>query len=50
MKPLYRHLRSIYFEDETVRELILRGFVIIYKIDADVIKLFAFIYKEQFSL
>lgn len=45
----YRHRKSIYFNDETIRDLIFRGFVVIYKIEDDVIKIFAFINKEQFD-
>ena len=39
----YKHRKSIYVEDENIRDLVHKGFVAIYKIDGDTIKIFAFI-------
>lgn len=45
----YKHRKSIYFDDETIRDLVHKGFVVIYKIDGDTIKVFAFIKRNEFS-
>ncbi len=45
----YKHRKSIYFDDENIRDLVHKGFVIIYKIDADAIRVFAFINRNNFS-
>ena len=44
----YKHRKSIYFDDENVRDLVHKGFVIIYKIDGDTIIVFAFINRNEF--
>ena len=45
----YKHRKSIYFDDENIRDLVHKGFVIIYKIDGDTIRIFAFITRNEFS-
>jgi plasmid stabilization system protein ParE len=45
----YKHRKSIYFDDENIRDLVHKGFVIIYKIDEDTIRVFAFINRNKFS-
>ena len=45
----YKHRKSIYFDDENIRDLVHKGFVAIYKIDEDTIKVFAFINRNEFS-
>ena len=45
----YKHRKSIYFEEENIRDLVHKGFVIIYKIDGDAIRVFAFINRNKFS-
>ena len=45
----YKHRISIYFDDENIRDLVHKGFVIIYKIDRDTIRVFAFINRNEFS-
>ena len=40
---------QIYFDDENIRDLVHKGFVIIYKIDGDMIRVFAFINRNEFS-
>lgn len=45
----YKHRKSIYFDDESIRDLVHKGFVAIYKIDGDTIKVFAFINRNEFS-
>jgi plasmid stabilization system protein ParE len=46
----YKHRRSIYFEDENIRDLIFKGHTIVYRIkpNEQVIEVFGFIkYKEH---
>jgi len=45
----YKHRKSIYFDDEGIRDLVYKGFVIIYKIELDTIRVFAFINRNEFS-
>ncbi|MBD3839760.1 MAG: type II toxin-antitoxin system RelE/ParE family toxin [Epsilonproteobacteria bacterium] len=45
----YKHRKSIYFDDENIRDLVYKGFVIIYKIDGETIRVFAFINRDKFS-
>lgn len=45
----YKHRKSLYFDNEDIRDLVHKGFVVIYKIDGDTIKVFAFINCNQFS-
>ena len=45
----YKHRKSIYFDDENIRDLVYKGFVIIYKIDGETIRVFAFINRNKFS-
>jgi plasmid stabilization system protein ParE len=44
----YKHRKSIYFDDENIRDLVYKGFVIIYKLDKESIRVFAFIYRNEF--
>jgi len=44
----YKHRKSIYFENENIRDLVYKGFVIIYKIDGELIKVFAFVNCDEF--
>ena len=45
----YKHRKSIYFDDEDIRDLVYKGFVIIYKIELNTIRVFAFIHRNKFS-
>jgi plasmid stabilization system protein ParE len=45
----YKHRKSIYFDVENIRYLVHKGFVVIYKIDEDTIRVFAFINRNDFS-
>lgn len=45
----YKYRKSIYFNDENIRDLVHKGFVIIYKIDGDTIRVFAFINRSELS-
>jgi len=45
----YKHRKSRYFDDEDIRDLVYKGFVIIYKIELDTIRIFAFINRNEFS-
>ena len=44
---IYR--KSIYFEDENIRDLIFKGYTIVFRIDTDTVQVFGFI-KQQNSL
>lgn len=44
----YKHRKSIYFDNEDIRDLVYKGFVIIYKIEFDTIRVFAFINRNEF--
>lgn len=45
----YKHRKSIYFDDENIREVVFKGYKFIYKIDNEekVIKVFWFIIMEE---
>lgn len=45
----YKHRKSLYFDDENIRDLVHKGFVIIYKINGNTIRVFAFINRNEFS-
>ncbi len=45
----YKHRKSIYFDNENIRDLVHRGFVILYKIDEDTIRVFAFMNRNALS-
>ncbi|MBN2895412.1 MAG: type II toxin-antitoxin system RelE/ParE family toxin [Campylobacterales bacterium] len=44
----YKHRKSIYFDDDQIRDLVYQGFVIIYKIDRETIRVFAFVNRDAF--
>ena len=44
----HKHRKSIYFNDENIRDLVYKGFVIIYKLDEESIRVFAFINRNEF--
>ncbi len=44
----HKHRKSIYFDDENIRDLVYKGFVIIYKLDKESIRVFAFINRNEF--
>ena len=44
----YKHRKSIYFDDDNIRDLVHKGFVIIYKIDKEAIRVFAFVNRNDF--
>lgn len=46
----YKHRKSIYFDDENTRDLVHKGFVIIYKLEKESIRVFAFINRNEFPV
>lgn len=42
-----KHRKSIYFEDESIRDLIYKGYTIIYKIDHDKETIFVFSFLKH---
>jgi plasmid stabilization system protein ParE len=44
----YKHRKSIYHNDENVRDLIFRGYVIIYIIEDELVSFFALIHQEKY--
>ncbi len=45
----HKHRKSIYFDDDNIRDMVYKGFVIIYKIDKEAIRVFAFVNRNDFS-
>jgi len=45
----YKHRKSIYHDDENIRDLIFKGYTVVYMIDDDTISVFALIYHEKYS-
>lgn len=45
----YRCRRSIHYNDDTIRDLVFKGWVVIYKITDDVIKVFALTKYEDYK-
>jgi plasmid stabilization system protein ParE len=44
----YRFRKSTYFEDKTIRDLIFKGYTIVYKINEETIEVFGFVkYQEK---
>ncbi|MGB1039566.1 MAG: type II toxin-antitoxin system RelE/ParE family toxin [Flavobacteriales bacterium] len=43
----FKHRKSIYFNDEYIREVIYKGYTLVYKIDKDEILFFGFIKYEE---
>ena len=42
------HRRSIYFNDSSVRDLIYKGYTVVFRINKDVIEVFGFVYYQEF--
>lgn len=45
----YKHRKSIYHDDENIRDLIFKGYTIIYIIEEETISVFALIHHEQYT-
>jgi plasmid stabilization system protein ParE len=45
----YKHRKSIYYDDENVRDMIFRGYVIIYIIEDAMVSVFALIHHEKYQ-
>lgn len=45
----YKHRKSIYYDDENVRDMIFKGYVVIYMIEEESISLFALIHHEKYQ-
>jgi plasmid stabilization system protein ParE len=43
----YRHRKSIYFEDEYIRDLIFKGYTIVYRITEENIEVFGFVKYQK---
>lgn len=44
----YKHRQSIFFEDESIRDLIFKGYIIVYRIKDAEIEVFGFVKYEEF--
>ncbi len=44
----FKHRKSIYFEDEQIRDLIFKGYTVVYRISGETIEVFGFV-KYQSS-
>ncbi len=45
----YKHRKSIYHKDENIRDLIFKGYTIIYIIEDETISVFALIHHEKYD-
>lgn len=45
----YKHRKSIYHDDENIRDLIFKGYTVVYMIEDETIFVFALIYHEKYS-
>lgn len=45
----YKHRKSIYHNDESVRDLVFKGYVVVYLIEHDTISIFALINQEKYT-
>jgi plasmid stabilization system protein ParE len=43
----YSHRKSIYFENETIRDLIFKGYTIVFRIAKDKIEVFGFVKNQK---
>ena len=46
-KNPYRHRKSIYFEDENIRDLIFRGYTIVFRITVENIEIFGIVKYQK---
>ena len=45
----YKHRKSIYHDDENVRDLIFKGYTVVYMIEDEVVSVFAIIHHEKYD-
>ncbi|MDY0315470.1 MAG: type II toxin-antitoxin system RelE/ParE family toxin [Bacteroidales bacterium] len=45
----YKHRKSIYHDDGNIRDLIFKGYTIIYMIEDELISIFALIHQEKYN-
>ena len=45
----YKHRKSIYHDDENIRDLVFKGYTVVYMIEDEVISVFALIHHEKYS-
>lgn len=45
----YKHRKSIYHDDENIRDLIFKGYAVVYMIEDETISVFALIHHEKYS-
>jgi plasmid stabilization system protein ParE len=43
----YKHRKSLFFDQEDIRDLVFKGYVIVYKINENVIEVFGFAKYEE---
>jgi plasmid stabilization system protein ParE len=43
----YKYRKSIYFDDQYIRDLIYKGYTIVYRINKDTIEVFGFVKYQQ---
>ena len=46
----YKHRKSIYHDDENIRDLIFKGYTVIYIVEDETISVFAFIHHEKYNI
>ena len=42
-KDPYHHRKSIYFNDEMIRDMVFKGYTIVFRINQDIIEIFGFV-------
>lgn len=45
----YKHRKSIYHEDENIRDLVFKGYTVVYMIEDETISVFALIHHEKYK-
>ncbi|MGE4397320.1 MAG: type II toxin-antitoxin system RelE/ParE family toxin [Sulfurimonas sp.] len=45
----YKHRKSIYHDDENIRDLVFKGYTVVYMIEDEIISVFALIHHEKYS-
>lgn len=45
----YKHRKSIYHDDENVRDLVFKGYTVVYMIENEIISIFVLIHHEKYS-
>lgn len=45
----YKYRKSIYHEDENIRDMVFKGYTVVYMIEDEIISIFALIHHEKYS-